>query len=70
MHSLLHTHHAPRYKSDVAYAGFKAAFVADTWNTQFGAFKALYLRSSSMACILWRFSVPDLGVVFGLVLGE
>merc|ERR1711988_878839 len=28
------------YQSDVAYAGFKAAFLADTLNEQFGAFKS------------------------------
>merc|ERR1711865_806778 len=28
------------FKSSVAYTGFKAGFVADTLNTQFGAFKA------------------------------
>jgi len=28
------------YKSDIAYSGFKAAFVSDTIDAQFGAFKA------------------------------
>lgn len=34
------THYVIEYQSNVAYAGFKAAFLADTLNEQFGAFKA------------------------------
>jgi len=35
-----YTNFVIEYKSSIAYAGFKASFLADTLNSQFGAFKA------------------------------